>query len=509
MLTGWNRGSHALLKDGARIVETADDILNELGWPAAAPRECASQVTDFRAACRSMLPGETPDLDALVALTGLDGPGILARLTEPELAGIVAVCQGRLRPPGLTRQSARPGMERRRECYKVDPGAVPGARYSGVMGKVTVVVESPAKAKTINKYLGTNYKVKASMGHVRDLPKSKLGVDIEEGFEPSYEVIASSKKVLGARRPPRRTPTTIYLATDPDREGEAIALAPRRGAQGRTRRRSAGVMFNEITKKGVPAAIEHPRRSTSTRSTRSRRAASSTGWSATRSARSSGTRSAAGLSAGPRAVGRPAPRRASASRGSRRSSRGVLEHRRRLAGRQPPEFEAQALKRDGEKIKDRQPGASGRGVADSSGAVASSTRSPRSARSKPPCRPSSPEAAAGGRQASRFRSRRRTMTLAQRLYEGVELRRRGTVGLITYMRTDSTRVSDDALAAVRAIHRRAPTARTILPEEPNVYKAKKDAQDAHEAIRPTSIDRPRLRRRSASISAGDEYKLYA
>ena len=162
------------------------------------------------------------------------------------------------------------------------------------MAKALVVVESPAKAKTINKYLGKDYKVVASMGHVRDLPKSKLGVDVEDGFEPSYEVIASRKKVVKELKAAAKEATEIFVATDPDREGEAIGwhLAEELGSGNRKKIRR--LMFNEITKKGVLAALEHPTaRSTSRWSTRSRRAACSIGWSATRSARSSGTRSGA------------------------------------------------------------------------------------------------------------------------------------------------------------------------------------------------------------------------
>ena len=126
------------------------------------------------------------------------------------------------------------------------------------MAKSLVVVESPAKAKTINKYLGKDYKVIASMGHVRDLPKSKLGVDVEEGFEPSYEVIASRKKVLKELKDAAKGASEIYVATDPDREGEAIGwhLAEELGAGNKKKIRR--LMFNEITKKGVLAAMEHP-----------------------------------------------------------------------------------------------------------------------------------------------------------------------------------------------------------------------------------------------------------
>src|SRR5258706_3832172 len=126
------------------------------------------------------------------------------------------------------------------------------------MAKSLVVVESPAKAKTINKYLGRDYKVMASMGHVRDLPKSKLGVDVDEDFEPTYEVIASRKKVLKELKDEAKKATTIFMATDPDREGEAIGwhLAEELGATNRKKIRR--LMFNEITKKGVLAALDKP-----------------------------------------------------------------------------------------------------------------------------------------------------------------------------------------------------------------------------------------------------------
>ena len=125
------------------------------------------------------------------------------------------------------------------------------------MAKALVVVESPAKAKTINKYLGREYKVLASMGHVRDLPKSKLGVDVDEGFAPVYEPIAARKKVIAELKSAAKDATDIYIATDPDREGEAIGwhLAEELGTK---KKKIHRLMFNEITKKAVQEALNHP-----------------------------------------------------------------------------------------------------------------------------------------------------------------------------------------------------------------------------------------------------------
>ena len=126
------------------------------------------------------------------------------------------------------------------------------------MAKSLVIVESPAKAKTINKYLGRDYKVLASMGHVRDLPKSKLGVDVDEGFAPVYELLATRKKVIAELKSAAKDATDIYIATDPDREGEAIGwhLAEELGTK---KKKIHRLMFNEITKKAVQDALLHPR----------------------------------------------------------------------------------------------------------------------------------------------------------------------------------------------------------------------------------------------------------
>ena len=166
------------------------------------------------------------------------------------------------------------------------------------MAKNLVIVESPAKAKTINKYLGKDYLVKASIGHIKDLPSKGLGVDVEHNFEPTYELIPDSKKrnnkkIVAELKKAAKEADAIYLAADPDREGEAICqhlaeeIVPKRPAKPAYR-----VMFNEITKRAVNAAFEHPRRSMRTSSMRNRRVACSIVWLVTKSRRCCAARSA-------------------------------------------------------------------------------------------------------------------------------------------------------------------------------------------------------------------------
>jgi DNA topoisomerase-1 len=350
------------------------------------------------------------------------------------------------------------------------------------MAKSLVVVESPAKAKTINKYLGRNYKVVASMGHVRDLPKSKLGVDIEEGFEPSYEVIASRKKVLKDLKDAAKEATEIFVATDPDREGEAIGwhLAEELGST--NRRKIRRLMFNEITKKGVLAAMEHP--TTINRqmvdAQQARRVLdrlvgykiSPLLWNKVRRGLSAGRVQSVALKL--------------VCDREREIERFVAEEywniTARLAGPVPPEFDARLLKRDGTNIKIGNEAEANAALADLRAAdwvVNSVTTKERKKGAVPPFITSKLQ------QASRFPVKK-TMMIAQQLYEGIELPGEGAVGLITYMRTDSTRVSDQALTDVREFiaQRFGPD---FVPEKPTYYRAKADAQDAHEAIRPTSM----------------------
>ncbi len=350
------------------------------------------------------------------------------------------------------------------------------------MAKALVVVESPAKAKTINKYLGKDYKVIASMGHVRDLPKSKLGVDVDDGFEPSYEVIASRKKVISELKAEAKKSSDIFIATDPDREGEAIGwhLAEELGRENKKKIRR--LMFNEITKRGVLSALEHPTQIDKklVDAQQARRVLdrlvgykiSPLLWDKVRR----------GLSAG---------------RVQSVALKLVCDREReilafvpeeywnitaRLAGPVPPEFDAKLLKKHGQNIKVSNETESNAIVADLKTAkwvVDSVTTKERKKNAVPPFITSKLQ------QASRFPVKK-TMMIAQQLYEGIELPGEGAVGLITYMRTDSTRVSEQALGEVRQFIGGAYGA-DYVPEKPNFFRAKADAQDAHEAIRPTAM----------------------
>ena len=369
------------------------------------------------------------------------------------------------------------------------------------MAKSLVVVESPAKAKTINKYLGKDYKVIASMGHVRDLPKSKLGVDVDEDFEPTYEVIASRKKVLKELKDEAKKATHIFMATDPDREGEAIGwhLAEELGTVNKKKIRR--LMFNEITKKGVLAALDKPMDidKNMVDAQQARRVLdrlvgykiSPLLWDKVRRGLSAGRVQSVALKLvcdREREIGAFIPDE-------------YWNLTARLAGPVPPEFDARLLKKAGTNIKVGNEAESKAVLADLEQAqwvVDSVTTKERKKGAVPPFITSKLQ------QASRFPVKK-TMMIAQQLYEGVELPGEGAVGLITYMRTDSTRVSEQAITDVREFIGTAFGAEYV-PDKPNAYKTKSDAQDAHEAIRPTSMQYHPDQVRS--LLSPDQYYLY-
>src|SRR6478736_4283229 len=368
------------------------------------------------------------------------------------------------------------------------------------MAKALVVVESPAKAKTINKYLGRDYKVVASMGHIRDLPKSKLGVDVDNDFEETYESLASRKQVIKELKDAAKDATDIYVATDPDREGEAIGWHLIQELKGK-KRKFHRLTFNEITKKAVNDALDHPRAIDvkMVAAQRARRVLdrlvgykiSPLLWDKVRRGLSAGRVQSVALKLicdREREIEKFVP----------------VEYWHvfaRLAGPQPPEFEAKLLKKGGETItvsNEAESKAVLDGLERAEWTVSSVVTKERKRNPAPPFITSKLQ------QTARFPVKK-TMMLAQQLYEGgIEIPDL-TGGLITYMRTDSVRVADEAVVAVRDFIK-ATFGDEYLPEKPNVYKTKSDAQDAHEAIRPTSLQHdPETVRQYLSP---DQYSLY-
>jgi DNA topoisomerase-1 len=372
------------------------------------------------------------------------------------------------------------------------------------MARNLVIVESPAKARTLAKYLGRNYLVKASVGHIIDLPKSKLGVDIANDFEPDYQVIRGKAKIIEDLKKAAKGKDNIYLAPDPDREGEAIAwhIASKLGrSRGKIRR----VLLYEITKQAVQEALTRPQELNQDRfeAQVARRVLDRL----------------VGYQLSP-LLWKKVRRGLSAGRVQSVALRIVCERERaiqaftaeeywsvtaRLAAAAPPVFEARLIEVEGRRLDNKTfrlenqrqvdevlarlgtPGADG-GAAGRNGQgvdwiVTDVDTRERRRNPAPPFITSKLQ-----QEASRKLSfpPGRTMRIAQRLYEGVELGSEGAVGLITYMRTDSTRVSDEAVRAVRGYVAER-YGEQYLPPKPNVYRSRKSAQDAHEAIRPTSM----------------------
>jgi len=403
--------------------------------------------------------------------------------TEGKSAAKGAVAKGRAKAAKASARSAVAGKA---------AGAAPGRGRAGrgSAGNL-VVVESPAKARTIKKYLGRDYEVLASVGHIMDLPKSKLGVDIENGFEPQYVVIRDKSKVLSDIKNAARKASQVLLATDPDREGEAIAwhLSVELGAPGGSEsvRR---VLFNEITKTGILAAIGRPGALDRKKydSQQARRILDRL----------------VGYQISP-ILWKKVRRGLSAGRVQSVAVRLVVEREREiqafvpmeywtvdadLRAALPPDFRARLVKLSGQKAELKEGETTAALVAEigrerfSVGAV---ERKERRRNPPPPFTTAKLQQEAANRLGF---TAKKTMTLAQRLYEGVDLGEDGTTGLITYMRTDSVRLAPEAVEAAR-VHIAERYGKEALPPEPNLYKTKqKQAQEAHEAVRPASLDFP-------------------
>ena len=357
--------------------------------------------------------------------------------------------------------------------------------------KNLVIVESPAKAKTLGKYLGKDFQVKASVGHIVDLPKSKLGVDVKNNFAPDFHVIHGKKKVVEELKKAAKGKENIYLASDPDREGEAIAwhIADQ---VGKSRKRVHRVLINEITKKAVREAIANPQeldRNKFDAQVARRILDRLVGYKISPLL---WTKVRRGLSAG--RVQSVAVRLVCEREKEIRAfqSQEYWSLTAQLEGRVPPSFKARLVQWRGQKIDNKKFSLENETIVQeiikslegASWTIAEVEKKERRRYPTPPFVTSKLQQEAARKLG--FQPKR-TMQIAQHLYEGVELGAEGSVGLITYMRTDSTRVSNDALSAVRQFID-GQYGKEYVPETPNTYRSKKGAQDAHEAIRPTELE---------------------
>lgn len=365
------------------------------------------------------------------------------------------------------------------------------------MGKDLIIVESPAKVKTIKKFLGGKYVVQASVGHVRDLPTNEIGVDEANGFAPQYRVIDGKQKVVDALREAAAKADTVYLAPDPDREGEAIAWHVAALIEGKAENIKR-IQFNEITARAVREALENPRDLNRALfdAQQARRVLdrlvgyklSPLLWKKVKRGISAGRVQSVALRL---IVDRENERRAFDPE-EYWLFRAVLA--KSLAGADPTAqdpahapFKAELAKIDGKKA--HLPDAASATALDDAMrgrpfVISGVERKKRERQPQPPFITSTLQQAANQRLGY---SAKRTMNIAQRLYEGVELGDMGTVALITYMRTDSVRVSDEARDAARAFVTQT-WGEDHCPAKPRQFKTKGSAQDAHEAIRPVDVN---------------------
>ena len=372
------------------------------------------------------------------------------------------------------------------------------------MANSLIVVESPTKVKTIKKFLGDNFNVVASMGHIKDLPKSKLGIDLENNFEPTYDLIEAKKKTIDELKKAAKNAENIYLAPDPDREGEAIAwhISEIVNAKNKNIYR---VLFNDLTKKTVLEAINNPLELDFNK------------YEAQQARRILDR--LVGYQISP-ILWDKVKRGLSAGRVQSVAVRMICEREDEInkfipdeywnlvaqfEGNNPPPFEAKLHKIDGKKAKV----VNGEQAEQLTQTMKKTTFIVEKLEKKELKRSAPPPFTTSKLQqeASRwFRfSAKKTMMVAQKLYEGIEIGKDGSVGLITYMRTDSFRIADEAISAVRDYIKENYSA-DYLPSKPHTYKTAQKAQDAHEAIRPSSMNyKPQDIKEYLS---SDQFKLY-
>ncbi|MDC8450840.1 MAG: type I DNA topoisomerase [Nitrospira sp.] len=378
------------------------------------------------------------------------------------------------------------------------------------MGKSLIIVESPTKAKTITKYLGRGYTVMASVGHIKDLPTSKLGVDLENDFEPQYVTIKGKSKVLAEIKKKAEEADKVFLAPDPDREGEAIAWHIEQELLGKSKKKKKDgkifrVLFNEITESAIKRALQSPGEIDMklVNAQQARRVldrivgyqGSQLLWNKVRRGLSMGRVQSVAMRL---ICEREAEREA--FRSEEYWSITAL-----LAGINPPAFEAKLHNVNGQEASIENAEQAVRIVGEIQGKTFVVQSIERREKKRNPVAPFITSRLQQEASRKLHFSPKKTMTLAQQLYEGIEIGAEGATGLITYMRTDSPRISNEATADAREVIQSRFGA-DYLPGTPNVYKTSKAAQEAHEAIRPTSAGRdPESIRRYLDH---DQYNLY-
>lgn len=372
------------------------------------------------------------------------------------------------------------------------------------MGQKLVIVESPAKAKTIEKYLGKNYVVEASMGHVRDLPKSQLGVDIENEYNPKYITIRGKGELLSKLRKLAKKSDKIYLATDPDREGEAISwhLA---NVLKIDENENCRIEFNEITKDAVKNSIKHPRKINCNLvdAQQARRVLDRL----------------VGYEISP-LLWRNVKWGLSAGRVQSAALKLICDREEEIKKFNPEEywtvdvklkkgkksFPVKLTTKNKKKIEIKNKEQADQIIDELKENEYIVSKIKKGTKNKNPLAPFTTSTLQQEASKKLNFMTKKTMSVAQQLYEGVEVKKFGTVGLITYMRTDSVRISKEAKE--KALNFIDETyGKEYVPEEPRVYKGKKNIQDAHEAIRPTYVEiTPEIAKANLS---NDQYKLYA
>jgi DNA topoisomerase-1 len=376
------------------------------------------------------------------------------------------------------------------------------------MAKSLIIVESPTKARTITKYLGRGYTVMASVGHIKDLPTSKLGVDLEHDFKPQYVTIKGKSKVLAEIKKKAEAADKIFLAPDPDREGEAIAWHIEQELQGKSKKKNSKIFrvrFNEITESAIKRALQSPTEIDMklVNAQQARRVldrivgyqGSQLLWTKVRRGLSMGRVQSVAMRL---ICEREAEREA--FRTEEYWSIGAM-----LAGANPPPFEAKLHSINGEEAS-LENGEQSRRVVDAIQGKAFVVQSiERREKKRNPVAPFITSRLQQEASRKLHFSPKKTMTLAQQLYEGIEIGAEGATGLITYMRTDSPRISNEAMTEAREVIQ-SRFGVEYLPATPNVYKTQKAAQEAHEAVRPTSAARdPESIRQYLDH---DQYNLY-